>query len=196
MKKGKIIGIIKFFKSEDYLDQLCNGKLFCNTPEYYRLHDAEGVSDRSECCSWAYRKSRGDVGGRIEVEGHTIEGITNITYRANGYKDSWLHCWTTLVMPQSDEELDNFIKDIKRIRSEFGLNYAYIRPSKISPFINHIKTMTTHEVKAGEVAYSEKTHDWSPACKSKKYQYQREFRILIGECQELSTEPLITDLVK
>jgi hypothetical protein len=41
------------------------------------------------------------------------------------------------------------------------------------------------------VKYSEKPRDWSPKCKSTNYQYQREFRILIGECHELSTEQLI-----
>lgn len=193
MKKGEIIGIIKFFKNEDYLDQLCNGKLFCNTPEYYRLHDQEGVSDPSECCNWSYRRSRGDVGGRIVIEGHTIQGITNITFRTTGAKDSWLNCWTTLEMPESDEQLDNLVNDINRIRSEFGLNYAYIPPSKINLFVDHIKTLTTNEVKAGQVIYSEEKPDWSPACKSMNYRYQREFRILIGECQELSVEPLIIE---
>ncbi|MFA6500150.1 MAG: hypothetical protein WC256_11675 [Desulfurivibrionaceae bacterium] len=193
MKEGDILGIIKFFRNEDHLDQLCNGKIFCNTPEFYRLHDKDGVADCTECCTWSFRKNRGDTGAKIVVEGHSIGGLTNITFRATGAKDSWLHCWTILRMPINDEELESLVKDIKRIRSEFGLNYAYIQPSKINQFINRIKTLTKHEVKAGEVVYSENFTDWSPACKNTNYEYQREFRILIGECQELSTEPLIIE---
>lgn len=191
MQNREVFGIIKFFKNEEYLSQLCGGKLFCNAPEFYRLHNEKGVSDRSECCTWSFRKSRGDTGAKIVVGGHSIEGLTNVTFRSTGMKDSWLHCWTTLVIPQDEAELEVLVNDIKRIRSEIGLNYAYIPPANIKPFIEHIKTLTTHEVAAGNVMYSEKQKDWSPICKSTSYQYQREFRILIGECQELSTEPLI-----
>jgi hypothetical protein len=191
MNNGEVFGLIKFLKNEDFLSQLCSGKLFCNTPEYYRLNTENGVSDHFESCSWSFRKSRGDTGAKIVVDGHSIEGLTNVTIRASGLRDSWLHCWTTLVMPQDEIELDILVRDLRRIRSEFGLNYAYIPPSNIHPFFDYIKTLTSHEVRAGRVTYSEKASDYSPLCKSAKYRYQREFRFLIGECQELSTEPLI-----
>lgn len=191
MDNRDFFGIIKFFKNEEFLSQLCGGTLFCNTPEYYRLHDGEGVSDRYECCTWSFRKIRGDTGAKIVVNGYSIEELTNVTFRSTGMKDSWLHCWTTLETPKNEAELGILVKDIQRIRSEFGLNYAYIPPTKIKPFIEHIKTLTTHKVEACKVTYSDKQKDWSPVCKSTRYKYQREFRILIGECQELSTEPLI-----
>jgi len=191
MNNCEVFGLIKFFKNEDYLSQLCSGKLFCNTPEYYRIHTEIGVSDHFESCSWSFRHSRSDTGAKIAVGGHSIEGLTNVTIRATGMKDSWLHCWTTLVVPQDEVELDILVKDICRIRSEFGLHYAYIPPSNINPFFDHIKTLTPYEVRAGSATYSEKPSDWSPACKSTNYRYQREFRFLFGECQELSIEPLI-----
>ena len=191
MQNCHFLGIIKFFKNEDYLTQLREGKLFCSTPEYYRLHDEKGASDRFECCTWSFRQSRGDTGARIVVDGHAVQGLTNVTLRSTGMKDGWLHCWTRLLMPEDEAELEQLVVDIRRIRSEFGLHYAYVPEFKIKSFIGQIKDMTTHEVRAGNVIYSEDPTDWSSVCKSIDYQYQREFRILIGECDELSVEPLI-----
>ena len=196
MQNRDVFGIIKFFNNEEYLSQLCGGKLYCNTPEFYRLNDEKGISDRSECCSWSFRKSRGDAGAKIVIGGHVIDGLTNVTIRSTGMKDSWLHCWTTLTIPQDEMELENLVNDLRRIRSEFGLFYAYIPPANINPFIDHIKTLSKHEVKSGMVMYSDKHKDWSIICKSTDYRYQREFRIVVGECQELSTEPLILEDIK
>jgi len=173
MKNCHFLGIIKFFKNEDYLAQLLGGKLYCNTPEYYRLNDEKGVSDRFECCTWSFRESRGDTGAKIVVDGHTIQGLTNVTIRSTGMKDRWLHCWTRLLMPQDETQLEQLVADLRRVRSEFGLHYAYIPEFKIKSFIERIKGMTTHKVGAGNVIYSEDSTDWSPICKSIAYQYQR-----------------------
>ncbi len=189
MEEGVILGIIKFFDNEKYLDQLCAGKLYCNTPEYYRLHDGDGVSDPAESCRRSYRESRGDKDGRIVVNSQTMF-VNSFTFRGYGEKDNWLHCWTILEAPKNHEEFDSLVRDIKRIRNEFGLNYAYISEPKIKPFIDQIKTLTPHEVKGREVVYSKNSMDWSPMCKNIDYQYQREYRILIGECEELSTKQL------
>jgi|GEM_PF-1247438 len=193
MKHCDLFGIIKFFKNEEYLNQLCGGKLFCNTPEFYRLHNEKGISDPFESCAWSYRRGRGDEPAKVVIDGHKIDGLSSVTFRSNGIKDSWLHCWTALAEPKDDIELLNLVNDLNRIRSEFGLNYAYIPPSKIKPFIDYIQSMTTHHVNAGMVSYSNKRTDWSPACKSTNYEYQREYRILIGECKELSVEPLVIE---
>jgi hypothetical protein len=191
MNNSEIFGLIKFFDNDDFLSQLCNGTFYCNTPECYRLHTKQGVSDPYECCSWSFRKTRGDAGAKIVVGGNTIEGLNNITCRATGMKDSWLHCWTLLEFSQDEAEVESLVNDLQRIRNEFGSNYAYMLPSNIWPFFNHLKTLTQHKVSAIRVTYSSKPNEWSPICKSMDYQYQREFRFLIGECQELTTDPLI-----
>jgi len=191
MTENKFYGILKFFSNEDYLNDLCNGVFYCNTPEFYRLHEGEGVSDHTESCSASYRNERGDRNGRIVIQGkHTIN-LTNFTMRSAGEKDSWLHCWTTVLIPNNDKELNELISNFNRLRNEFGLNYAYIRPANIKPFISLLSNLTKNDVRAGDVKYSPSFNEWSPCCKNIEYKYQREFRFLIGECPELSVDPLI-----
>jgi len=124
MKAGNILGIIKFFKNEKYLKDLCAGKLYCNTLEFYRLNNEVGVGDKHEGVSYAYRKKRGEKYGSLIVDGVPLPGIETLTLRGTGRKDSWLHCWTLLIMPANDEELEKFYKDISQMRLEFGPHYA------------------------------------------------------------------------
>jgi len=95
-------GIVKFYRNEEYLDEFLAGKLYCNTPEYYRLHDGEGVSDPNESITASYRPERGDPKPTMHIAGKPIspDRIGRLTVRGTGRKDRWLHCWTRLTVPE------------------------------------------------------------------------------------------------
>lgn len=186
-----MIGIIKFFSNDSFLDALIAGTLYCNTPEFYRQSKLEGVSDLNESCLFSFRPERGDEKIILEVSGIEINDIKRLTARNPGLPEAWLHCWMALEIPKTDEELIALKKDVLRLQTECGCNYAFIRHDRITPFLNAIKTLTDHRVIAGKVAYSEKSTDCGPSCKAVSYSYQREFRFLIGECEINIVDPLV-----
>lgn len=186
-----MIGIVKFFNNDRYLDALIAGTLYCNTPEYYRQSKLEGVSDKNESCLFSFRPERGDDDITLELNGVKIKDIKRLTAYNPEFREAWLQCWMTLEIPNNDEELIALQNDVQRIQTEFGRIYAFIRYDKITPFLNAIKTLTDQQVIAGKVAYSEKSTDCGPNCKAISYSYQREFRFLIGECGSNDVHPLI-----
>jgi len=188
---NKMIGIIKFFDNESYLDLLIAGTLYCNTPEFYRQSRLEGVSDKNESCLFSYRRKRGDEEIILEVNGIKIKYISRLTAHNPGFPEAWLHCWMALELPDTYEELESLKKDILRLKIEFGNYYAFISFDKITSFFNVIQTLTTFKVILGNVAYSDKATNCGPACKDVSYAYQREFRFLIGECGINTVDPLV-----
>lgn len=193
MKDGTLVGILKFFRDPRNLDALEAGMFYCNTPEYYRNSGEEGVSDLHESCNHAYRKSRGDEPVRLYVGGHELKGLTRITIHNGGKKDKWLHCWFALRMPSDEQELESLVDDINRMRSEFGKEYAFVQARHIKELARRVSTVTEHSVDHGSVRYSDDRMDWSVACKSQKYCYQREYRFVVGECKHDCLEPLILE---
>jgi hypothetical protein len=187
-----MIGIVKFFKNESFLDALISGTICCNTPESYRLSNLEGVSDFNESCLFTFRPERGDEKISIEINGKKISDIKRMTAYNPGLRDGWLHCWMSIEIPKNDDELEALTTDVQRLQEEFGRNYAFISYDKIEPFFNIIKDLfAEHQVIAWKVAYSEKSTDWSPICKASSYSYQREFRFIIGKCKTNHIEPLV-----
>ncbi len=187
-----MIGILKFFRNESFLDALISGTLYCNTPESYRLSKLEGVSDLNESCLSSFRRERSDDDITLEVNGKKILNIKRLTAYNPGLREGWLHCWMAIETPKNDEELETLKIDVSKLQNEFGRNYAFISYDNIEPFLNAIKDLfTEHRVVAGKVAYSEKSTDWSPSCKAISYLYQREFRFIIGECETNHVDPLV-----
>lgn len=187
-----MIGILKFFSNESFLDALISGTLYCNTPESYRLSKLEGVSDLNESCLFSFRPERGDDDISLEINGKKISNIKRMTAHNPGLREGWLHCWMALEIPRNDDELETLKIDVTRLQKEFGRNYAFISYDIIEPFLNIIKSLfPEHHVVAGKVAYSQKSTDWSPSCKAISYSYQREFRFIVGECENNHVDPLI-----
>ncbi|MGD9213071.1 MAG: hypothetical protein PVI90_19970 [Desulfobacteraceae bacterium] len=185
-----MIGIMKFFRDEEYLDSLISGTLYCNTPEFYRQSNAEGVSDKNESCLFSYRKKRGDEKVIAEFNGKEIKNIKCFTAHNPDLKEAWLHCWMTFEIPETDQELECLENDIQRVRNEFGRHFAFIAYNEIVPFLNAVQSMTQLQVLARKVSYSKKAVDLSPTSKDISYSYQREFRFLIGQCETDQVEPL------
>ena len=190
MSKRQFVGLLKFFRNEDYMDQLIGGLVYCNTPEEYRLSGLEGVGDPHESCVHAFREARGDDEVVLKVNGKKLEGLTAVTVHMGGRKDMWLHCWTAFDMPQDDAELKRLTDDLNRIREQFGHDYVFLPSNKVRAFRERIEGLQDGAFDYGRVTYSEERNDWSVGCKSSSYSYQREYRFGFGQCKHTSTEPL------
>jgi len=183
-----VIGLVKFFRKSEWLDDLINGLFYCNTPEYYRISEQNGVSDLHESCVHAYRSDRGDESIQVKVNGHEITNLYACTLHGSQLRDHWLHCWMILIFPDTDDALEKLVLDINRMRSEFGKEFAFIDARKIPEIAERLAASTPHDISHGHVIYSADRKDWSAGCKPENYAYQREYRFLVGECSSLCTQ--------
>jgi hypothetical protein len=186
------VGLIKFFRNEQFLDDLRDGLFYCNTPEFYRNSKDEGISDLNESCIYSYRKERDKIPPEIIIDGVRLNeaSLNASTLKKGGQTDKWLHCWFELSFVQNAEYMQDLIEDISRIRKEFGNQYVLLLLNDI-PELKRRLAKTTHlKIKEGKVKYSEEKLDWGYACKSENYAYQREFRFLFGECDDAEIRPL------
>lgn len=191
MSKPKFIGLVKFFREESFLDYLVDGVFHCNTPEKYRLDGSEGIGDLHESCMHAYRAARGDKPVVLKINGEELEGLTALTTHMNKLKDMWLHCWFALDFLENDEQLLALTEDLKRSRSEFGENFAFLPGAYLREFTDRVRSLHDGPFERGRVLYSQSREDWSVGCKAEGYAYQREYRFGFGQCRHTSTEPLV-----
>jgi len=189
MQANDLLGLVKFFRSEEYLDKLIGGLIHCQTPECYRQSDLEGVSDKHESCSYAWRSERGDDPIKVLINGHEIvEGLQALTVHNGVASDSWLSCWFMLQIPPDEEGLARLIDDIRRMKAEFGSSYAFLPAEQLQPFLNKVKTSASLSMWAGPVTYDDDHMLWSWQCKSRAYRYQREYRLGFGDCSVTELE--------
>ena len=182
MEANQFIGLIKFFRNEDFLDKLCSGLFYCNSPEEYRLNNQEGIGDPMESCIHSYRLSRNDSEIVLEINGHALTGVERLTLHNSNNRDSWLHCWFELRIPSDQEALDSLNANIERMKKEFGDNFAFIPAPKLKPLVELIQKHSEHPLYCDSVKYSSNSSDWGNLCKSTKFSYQNEYRFLFGEC--------------
>lgn len=190
MQFDNFFGLIKFFRNERNLDSLISGKLHFNTPEHYRLSGEEGISDKNESCSLSLRDTKTDRDFKFFWAGKEVPGIKALTMYSDDLKEQWLHCWTALHIPNDDSEITNLVKDINRMRQEFGHQFAFILNANenYNSFIKRLHELTNNKTTHGHVSYSDNRWNWSIRCKSIEYSYQREYRFCIGFCNHTDTE--------
>lgn len=189
MEANQFLGLIKFFRNEDFLDKLCSGLFHCSTPEEYRLNDQEGIGDSVESCMHSYRSSRNDSEIIFTLNGRVLTGIDGLTIHNPNNRDSWLHCWFELKVPSDQEKMDALNANIERMKTEFGSNFAFIPAPKLKPLIELIQKHSKHDLYCDSVKYSSEPLEWGNLCKSLKFSYQNEYRFLFGECNTHSVEP-------
>jgi len=99
--ENQYLGLLKFFREKNHMEMFLDGYIYCNTPEYYRLSSALGISDRNESCMVSFRESRGDSRLKMSVDGKHFGEATDLLIRY-GRSDGWLHCWAALYSPEDD----------------------------------------------------------------------------------------------
>lgn len=189
MTEKNLVGLLKFFRSEEYLNQLVGGLLYCNTSEFYRLSREEGQSDPYESCVHAYRRNRGDAETRIEINGLPLPPLTAATMYGGDLKDTWTHCWFALDAPENEDELIPLTADLDRVRKEFGSQYVFLYAEHMAEFVQRAKSLYNEKLRHGRVIYSDDNEKWSVGCKSIGYSYQREYRFAFGQCDHMCIEP-------
>lgn len=189
---NEFLGLIKFFRNEDYLDKLIAGCVHCQTPETYRLSKLEGVSDRAESCLESWRPARGDA-FELQINEHKIssEDVAGLTIHNGAASESWLHCWFSLRLPGDAEAMELLRQDLRRMKEHFGQSYAFILNKDVRTFLALLKDVSSKPVWACEVEYTADVTRWGATCKSPVYAYQREYRIGFGLCSVSETEPYV-----
>lgn len=189
--------MIKFFSSKERLEDFLGGKMYCNTPEYFRMNPAPGISDKNEAVAISYREERdGQSDWEIQIDGHPIEGISAYTFTLSPTYSCWLHSWMVMTVPDTREEFEELVASINRIRGEFGVNYAAIPGDCVQEFKELVEESTDKEVHLEVVKYSPDMEEHSIVCKRIEYKYQKEIRFLIGECKQNEMKPHIFKLKK
>jgi hypothetical protein len=195
MEAKRIGGLLKFFDSDTYLDGLLGGRVYFNTPEYYRLASSEGRADPNESCAFAFRKHRGDPPVQMTFSDKEIKEILTLTISNGGCKPGWLHCWTALPVPATLEDLRQLCDDINRVREEFGKRYVFLPGNRIRDFAAQVQQSLPADcvdaLDYGLVKYSPSSDDHDPGCKATAYAYQREYRFVLGECGHTDIAPRI-----
>ena len=191
MEANQFVGLVKFFRDENYLDKLISGCFYCKTPENYRLDNLEGVSDKYESCTYSYRTVRCDEPITMHMAGFELEGLIEATIHKGEDFDSWLHCWMSLRVPKDELALSQLKDDVRRLKKEFGENYAFIPADKLAGFVSLLIVESEHKMWCNEVIYSLDRAQWSPECKALEYSYQREYRFGFGRCAVNETNTYI-----
>ena len=182
MESNQFLGLIKFFRNEEFLDSLRSGCFHCTPPEVYRLDKQEGVSDIFESCGFSYRKERNDEPITLKLGDMEITDALSITVHNRTEKDAWMHCWFSLRLPDDQGALDKLKTDIATMKSHFGSSYAFIPAPNLKPLISKLTDLSEKTMSYGEVEYSGDKSKWGNLCKSLDYSTQREYRFLFGEC--------------
>lgn len=190
LRASSLLALVKFFRNEDYLQDLVGGRFYCQPPERYRLEHLEGVGDPHESCSFSYREERGDPSIQVKLNDIDISDVNAITIHRSSDHDSWLHCWMSIRLPNDEESLAALKADVKRMKKEFGDKYVFIPAPRLRPFVDYLKTQAPLSMWCGEVLYASTPELWSSRCKAVRYSYQREYRFCFGECSTSELAPL------
>ncbi len=192
MEPDQFLGLVKFFRNEAFLDSLIDGRFHCTPPEVYRLDKQEGVSDRCESCAYSFRQERGErcstqikIGDDIYKLENEVFSITALNHNQH---NSWMHCWFSLRMPKDHEALEQLKRDIKKMKTQFGSDYAFLPAANLTTLIQSLQELSSKPMYYGEVEYSSDKSKWGNLCKASEYSYQREYRFLFGKCSSDETD--------
>lgn len=193
LEANAFLGLIKFFRNEEYLDKLIGGMMHCQTPESFRLSNLEGVSDPAESCLFSWRPARGDTATEFDFNGKKLnpDEVLRLTIHNGKPMESWLHCWFCLRVPEDTEALEGLKRDLRLMKEQFGRHYAFLANTDVRPFIAMLQDAAGKKVWAQEVEYTEDVTRWDLSCKSATYAYQREYRFGFGKCELGETEPYV-----
>ena len=160
------------------------GEVYCNTSETYRLEKFEATGDVNEAGTASEEQLIKILGAAPEA----FLGVSNITSKP---VNRWLHCWFALDYPENDAELSLLTADLIRAREQYGENFVLLPSNHLDEFLWRVRSLQPGAFVPGRVSYSTDQEDWSLSCKPACFAYQREYRLMFGECSHKTTEPLV-----
>jgi hypothetical protein len=185
----RVVALIKWGQGS-HLEQLIQGSLYLNTPEFYRLSADKEFGDKYESCAYTYRKWRDEIGPVILKDGVPLSQfyLTSMTVYGATDQSFYLHCWSMVSAWDDARELKALIADLQKQREMLGPCFVALRARDIGTLLDRIKGI---EPTAGcsHIEYSDNPNQQSCVCKRTRFSWQREFRFLVGQCAEKETTP-------
>ncbi len=189
VKNNKIFAFIKFFEKQKYAQEFIEGKIYANKLSYFKKVEGNtGVKmDKYEgiCANFQSEQVTLELNGRVF---NTVEHMT-LSRKMDEYKN--IFCLYILIMPNG---VDKDIKDIKNqlmISSkceELGKYAVIVRAYEFLEKIKavELKRFKINKIRMGEVNYYDENEfhgsfddDKSLFNKIKKFEYQKEYRLVI-----------------
>lgn len=163
------------------------GEVLLRTPHYYRTHDEPGRADRFESCVGFYDKNRGHNLPKFEIpiDVQTLNDVQSVLiYPMNEPNDAWIQSWSAVGTH------NNFEDSLSRMIKEFGSYFVFLPAKRIATYEQRLSKKSRLVVKSGLVEYTKDSSKRSLMMKTIDFEYQREYRFLVGECEKNYKEDL------
>ncbi len=187
------LGLIKFFSKPEYLQEFIGGRVYANTPRFFRRLEAKGIGDANESIALGWHDGLGPADWVLEIDGHRLTDVAGFEIRFGDRPDFYIQSWMILEQPMNDEHLAEMKESVNRLRAESGPDFAIIAGKDIPAYMERLSAALGDDLNWGTVEYSDEIMAQSPLCKRTAFRYQKEFRFLLGECGNAELNPL--DLV-
>ncbi len=195
---------IKFFSNPKYANDLMHGKFFCNTPEYYRKSNLEGVGDIQESVAYNGKYNPdykiGDIPLKrfvelsdLQIPEKELKELT-VDLFPEQFKHGWLHCWFIIDEVTSPEFIAQLAPDLIRVQKEFGFSYVHFTSNDFHKVTERLANALGCPVRNTRIVYTNNNYFHNIACKRLEYKYQREFRFILDECDMGEMNPKVYEL--
>lgn len=176
--------LIKFFSKEEHFQWFKKDEYsMFRTPHYYRMCEDAGRGDRNESCIGYWNKSLGDEIPEFIMNRGRVKSIESLLiYPSHEPRDSWMQSWCVI------GKFNEFELSLSKMIEEFGCHFAILPARKIGDYAALISRASGLDVNYGYVKYSDNPLDSSLSTKNKEFQYQKEFRFYIGQCDKSETK--------
>ena len=186
----------KVFSDENWADEFLNkGKLYCNTLNYFRMHQDEYDNNIKDPYEGVIMRISPDDGGELKINEHKLEGIEECLIHSNYHLYKNIFCLYAPNSPLDQEAtLENFesIVKITDDAKKLGGYFVVIQDSKVfnARLIDKAREMglgvkqrlVDYKDFSGSVVIDEKDVGF---VKPLQYAHQKEFRIMIDNgCYE------------
>lgn len=179
-----VAGLLKFFSKSEYLDDFLRGRLYCNTPQYYRESPILGVSDDYEACIASFNRKKHGTPPNVVIDGvplnlSQVEKL--IVYGDADRYDAHLQCWFAVDRPIYFQPGMLALKsDLARVSSEFGPFSVFLPAGNLEAYGRLLDEAASDGFLGSHVQYTDNWHVRGMFRKRRAFSYQREYRFAIG----------------
>ncbi|PHI37257.1 hypothetical protein CBQ28_09595 [Pseudoalteromonas sp. GCY] len=184
--------LIKFFSCREHLESFKNGSVLFRTPHYYRLCEEIGRGDQAESCLGYWSRDSGHEFPEIYTEHGQALNLGSIksllVYPLKEQSDSWLQSWSII------GKYNKFENSIEKMLKDFGPYFVLLPAQNINKYVSAITKITGLKVEHGAIKYSNDIMEKSLSVKGQTFEYQKEYRFLLGECDKSCKDDLAVNI--
>lgn len=187
MKNNKyyIYGLMKFFSCEADKQKFLAGSVLLRPPHYFRTSLEAGRGDQFESCVGFYDKELGHKLPRLTENTGTLslKDIKSILiYPVDEPYDAWMQSWCAVGTHNGFED------SLSLMLKKFGNHFVFLPANRIETYKKRLAKKTGLPVTGGLVQYTDDRKKGSLMTKSIHFEYQKEYRFLVGECSKGETK--------